>query len=112
MQDLRDIIKRPVITENSADLMAEKKYTFEVDKKDHSPKELLDFLRFHLDLFDQYNEDGQRHFRPLRRYFKIYVREFKGANDLRIQLMETNTTDEARQLIDHFENKFLTSDVI
>lgn len=33
MQDLRDIIKRPVITENSADLMAEKKYTFEVDKK-------------------------------------------------------------------------------
>lgn len=87
-------------------------FAFEVDKKDHSPKELLDLLRFHLDLFDQYNEDGQRHFRPLRRYFKIYVREFKGANDLRIQLMETNTTDEARQSIDHFENKFLTSDVI
>ena len=33
MKDLRDIIKRPVITENSADLMAEKKYTFEVDTK-------------------------------------------------------------------------------
>ena len=33
MKDLRDIIKRPVITENSADLMAEKKYTFEVDPK-------------------------------------------------------------------------------
>src|SRR5699024_2587837 len=33
MRDLRDIIKRPVITENSADLMAEKKYTFEVDTK-------------------------------------------------------------------------------
>lgn len=42
-------------------------FAFEVDKKDHSPKELLDLLRFHLDLFDQYNEDGQRHFRPLRR---------------------------------------------
>jgi large subunit ribosomal protein L23 len=29
--DARDIIKRPVITENSAELMTEKKYTFEVD---------------------------------------------------------------------------------
>ncbi len=29
--DARDIIKRPVITERSSDLMAEKKYTFEVD---------------------------------------------------------------------------------
>lgn len=33
MADVRDIIKRPVITEHSADLMAEKKYTFEVDPK-------------------------------------------------------------------------------
>ncbi len=31
MKDARDIIKRPVITERSTDLMAEKKYTFEVD---------------------------------------------------------------------------------
>lgn len=33
MKDIRDIVKRPVITENSADLMADKKYTFEVDPK-------------------------------------------------------------------------------
>lgn len=33
MEDLRDIIKRPIITEQSADLMADKKYTFEVNKK-------------------------------------------------------------------------------
>lgn len=33
MADLRDIIKRPVITEHSADLMADKKYTFEVDPR-------------------------------------------------------------------------------
>lgn len=29
--DARDVIKRPVITERSSELMAEKKYTFEVD---------------------------------------------------------------------------------
>ncbi|SDJ70693.1 50S ribosomal protein L23 [Salimicrobium halophilum] len=33
MKEPRDIIKRPVITENSADLMGEKKYTFEVESK-------------------------------------------------------------------------------
>ncbi|MFC3040921.1 50S ribosomal protein L23 [Virgibacillus xinjiangensis] len=33
MKDPRDIIKRPVITEQSADLMSEKKYTFEVYPK-------------------------------------------------------------------------------
>lgn len=31
--DLRDIIRRPIITEHSADLMMDKKYTFEVDPK-------------------------------------------------------------------------------
>ncbi|KAB7704610.1 50S ribosomal protein L23 [Bacillus aerolatus] len=29
--DARDIIKRPVITEHSTEIMADKKYTFEVD---------------------------------------------------------------------------------
>lgn len=33
MADARDIIKRPVITERSTDLMGEKKYTFEVDTR-------------------------------------------------------------------------------
>ncbi len=31
--DARDVIKRPVITERSMDLIADKKYTFEVDVK-------------------------------------------------------------------------------
>ncbi|RYG72781.1 50S ribosomal protein L23 [Lentibacillus lipolyticus] len=33
MKDPRDVIRRPVITEHSSDLMAEKKYTFEVNPK-------------------------------------------------------------------------------
>jgi large subunit ribosomal protein L23 len=33
MKDLREIIKRPIITEKTSDLMAENKYTFAVDKK-------------------------------------------------------------------------------
>jgi large subunit ribosomal protein L23 len=33
VKDPRDIIRRPVITEKSTDLMSEKKYVFEVDPK-------------------------------------------------------------------------------
>jgi len=33
MKDARDIIKRPIITEKSYQLMEENKYTFEVDRK-------------------------------------------------------------------------------
>lgn len=33
MKDPRDIIKRPIITERSTEQMADKKYTFEVDKR-------------------------------------------------------------------------------
>lgn len=82
-------------------------FAFELEKKEHSPQELLNLLKYHLDLFDQYNQDGQKNYRPLRRFFKIYVREFKGANDLRIQLMESDSTDEARELIRNFERVVL-----
>ena len=33
MKDPRDVIKRPIITERTSDLMAEGKYTFAVDKR-------------------------------------------------------------------------------
>jgi large subunit ribosomal protein L23 len=33
MKNPHDIIKRPIITENTSDLMAIKKYTFEVDRR-------------------------------------------------------------------------------
>lgn len=38
MKDLREVLKRPVITEHSADLMMDKKYTFEVDPKANKPQ--------------------------------------------------------------------------
>ncbi|ALV22749.1 tRNA dihydrouridine synthase [Carnobacterium antarcticum] len=82
-------------------------YAFEKEPKEHSSKELLDLFRLHLDLFDHYSakEEEPRSFRPLRRFFKIYVRGIRGASDLRVQLMETETTNEARALLDAFEEK-------
>ncbi|MFC0301193.1 tRNA dihydrouridine synthase [Virgibacillus soli] len=79
-------------------------FAFEKEPKDHSSKELLDLLRLHLDLFDKYSAEIEpRPFRPLRRFFKIYVREFRGSAELRNELMHTESTDEVRALLDRFE---------
>ena len=80
-------------------------YAFEKEPREHSSKELLELFRLHLDLFDQYTVDEPRSFKPLRRFFKIYVRGIRGASDLRVQLMETETTNGARALLDEFEEK-------
>lgn len=80
-------------------------FAFEKEPKDHSSKELLDLLRLHLDLFDKYSKLEPRPFRPLRRFFKIYVRGFRGASELRNELMSTESTDEVRALLDIFGEK-------
>lgn len=87
-------------------------FAFEKEAREHSPKELLDLFRYHLDLFDEYSQMEPRLYKPLRRFFKIYVREFRGASDLRLQLMDTQTTDEARELLDEFEAKYLTEEKV
>lgn len=87
-------------------------FAFEKEPREHGPKELLDLFRIHLDLFDQFSETDTRIFKPLRRFFKIYIREFKGASALRVQLMETQTTAEVRILLDEFEAKYLTEETI
>ncbi|AQS53390.1 putative tRNA-dihydrouridine synthase [Jeotgalibaca dankookensis] len=82
-------------------------FAFEPEVREHSPQELIDLFRYHLDLFDEYSVIEPRVFKPLRRFFKIYLREFKGANALRIQLMETQTTDEVREILADFEKNHL-----
>ncbi|MEK4554295.1 tRNA dihydrouridine synthase [Jeotgalicoccus sp. FSL K6-3177] len=78
-------------------------YAFEKEPREHTSEELLSLLRLHLDLFDKYSKEESRLFKPLRRFFKIYVRDIRGAGELRHQLMSTNTTDEVRALLDDFE---------
>lgn len=82
-------------------------FAFEKEPKDHSSKELLDLLRYHLDLHDQYSELGLRPFKALHRFFKIYVKGFRGASELRNQLMSTVSADEVRAVLDSFGSKNL-----
>ncbi|CAM3815104.1 tRNA dihydrouridine synthase [Alkalicoccus chagannorensis] len=79
-------------------------YAFETEPREHTTKELFDLLRLHLDLHDKYSEEmGPLLFKPLRRFFKIYIRGIRGSAELRHQLMQTETTDQVRTLLDDFE---------
>jgi tRNA-dihydrouridine synthase len=70
---------------------------------ENKSRQLLNLLNYQLDLFDKYNEELEpRKFDPLKRYFKIYVRDFAGASELREKLMHTKSTDEVRQLLAYF----------
>lgn len=75
-------------------------FAFETEKREHTREELLRLLRLQLDLHDKYTAElGPRKFDPLKRFFKIYVREFDGASELRDKLMHTKNTDEVRDLL-------------
>ncbi len=76
-------------------------FAFEHIPRHHSRDELVALLRLQLDLHDSYSLLlGVRKFEPLKRFFKIYVREFDGAGELRDGLMHTTTTAEARAILE------------
>lgn len=78
-------------------------FAFEKEAREHSSEELIALLRLQLDLQDQYAQIIPRSITGLHRFFKIYVKGFPGANDLRVQLMDTKTTDEVRVILDTFQ---------
>ncbi len=78
-------------------------FAFEKEPKEHSPQEHLDLLKLHLDLHDQYIEELPRAMSGLQRFFKVYVKGFRGASELRHQMMSTKSTVEVRALLDAFE---------
>jgi len=78
-------------------------YAFEKQKSEHSREELISLLHMQLDLHDTYSSELEpRKFDPLKRFFKIYIRNFDGASELREQLMHTKTTDEVRHILNTF----------
>jgi len=75
-------------------------FAFEKEPKEHGVKEFLNLLLLQLELHDKYSTETEpRSFKQLHRFFKIYVRGFSGAGELRNQLMNTKSTDEVRLLL-------------
>lgn len=75
-------------------------YAFAPEFRPRSREELLGLLTRQLDLYDEYSHLTNRPFETLKRFFKIYVREFDGAGSLRDQLMQTRSTLEVREILD------------
>ena len=85
----------------------ENPFAFEITPREHTLDETLTLLRMQLDLYDQFTaEFGPMHFQKLKRFFKIYVRHFSYASDLRVALMDTNNTTQVRELLDQFDEQW------
>lgn len=78
-------------------------FAFEKEPKEHNSEELLNLLKLHLDLHDKYLKELPRSMSGLHRFFKIYVKGFRGAGELRNQLMNTKSTAEVRELLKQAE---------
>lgn len=71
-------------------------FAFENRATEHTPQEFLSLLNYHLDLFEA---GSSRPYETLKRFYKIYVRDFPGSHELRTQLMETADLKEAQKIL-------------
>ncbi len=62
--------------------------------------EKLGMLMEHLDLFEKYLlSKNFKGYHVMKKHFKAYVTGFKGAKELRVRLMDTNTPKEAKMIL-------------
>ncbi len=73
-------------------------WVFEKENKKHSKEEYMELFDYHLNLYE-HDKDPKKSFAPLKKFFKIYVRGFSGASELRTKLMESQNAKEARKIL-------------
>jgi len=69
--------------------------------RDKTPEEKLRLLLEHIWLW-QDTWGNTKHFPTLRKFFKVYANGFSGAQELRMQLMETQNAEETEHVISGF----------
>lgn len=73
-------------------------WVFERIPQKHTIKESLNILLKHTKLYcDTYPHKNR--FPAMKKFFKIYIRSFPGANKLKIQLMETKNFEEVEKIL-------------
>ena len=68
----------------------------------HTKHDYLQLLLKHLNYFEIENPDEvvrRKRYSSLKKFFKMYIKEFKDASILRQTLMETDTVNEAREVL-------------
>ncbi len=69
--------------------------------RDKTPEEKLQLLLEHMWLW-QDTWGNTKHFPTLRKFFKVYANGFSGAQELRMQLMETQNPEETEHVVSSF----------
>ena len=79
-------------------------FCFEHEPRAHTREEQFEIMNYHLDLWEKTWKDlpKPKNYHALKRFFKIYVRDFDGASELRDALMHTKNIDEVRSLLRKF----------
>src|SRR5579859_4584453 len=72
-----------------------------VTLSDKTPEEKLHLLLEHMQLW-QDTWGNTKHFPILRKFFKVYANGFPGAQELRMQLMETQNPEETERIVAAF----------
>jgi tRNA-dihydrouridine synthase len=74
-------------------------WVFSKNSIDHTKNDYIDLLKKHIDLFEK-TWGETKNFAIIKKFFKMYVKDFKGASELRVKLMDTKNFTEVRKLID------------
>ncbi len=74
-------------------------WVFEKENKTHSPEDYKKVLLKHLNLYEKIYPEPKK-FNVMKKFFKMYINNFVGANEMRIKLMETGNFAEAYKLLE------------
>jgi nifR3 family TIM-barrel protein len=76
------------------------RFNKEVDREDISIEERLKVMLEHTELFEK--NLSHKSFAVMKKHYKAYIDGFPGAKELRIKLMETQSFDEVREVVEEF----------
>lgn len=77
-------------------------WIFDKENTLHTKTDYINLLLKHLDLYEKENTDPvtlSKRYPSLKKFFKMYIKAFNGANVLRQRLMNTDTLREAREIL-------------
>ena len=78
-------------------------FVFNEVQTDHTLQEMLAILKRHIELYrDTWGE--KKSYEPLKKFYKVYVRGFDGSSEIRAELMQTKSYDQALMYINTLLN--------
>ena len=70
--------------------------------KEKTDRARIALFQHHIELFEK-EWKGRRKFDSLKKFAKVYISNFTGANDLRMQLMSSKRLEEMKQTIKEYK---------